>query len=1115
MNRWKKYVVTSLMLLVGLYVLPRAGWAVSPEEIQQIEQAAPDKARVQPAQPRKLLVFSLTLGFQHSSIPYVEKALEVMGQKTGAFAVTTSTDMNVFQPDSLNQFDGVLFNNTVRLTFDDPELRKSLMDFVKGGKGVIGIHAATDNFYDWPEAAEMMGGVFDGHPWTADGTWAFKIDDPKHAIMQAFEGKNFKISDEIYRIKQMKLRENARVLMSLDMSDPATNQVADLRPGEADYPVSWVRTLGKGRVFYCSLGHNHPLFWNRMILQHYLDGIQFALGDLAADTTPLPWQPDLAKLDQLLPRCAAYEYGQDRIPLTELYDFIKASYGSPAALQQIEKSLLKFLQSDATLAAKQFICKQLSIMGTEQSVPVLAEMVKNPDTADMARYALERISSPAADEALLQALNQTDGHVKIGIINTLGQRRAENAVAPLGQLISDGNTPADIASAAVIALGKIGGEPAAAILAKAIPAAADAQKMTLCDAYLRCGDDLAAKKKNAKALEIYKQMFAQDYPPAIRIAAFKGMVYADSKNAEKIILDALRNEQSDIQTVANELVREVPGLNIKTMAAALPDLPEAGQVQLLASLADRGDGAAKESVVKATNSNLESVRLAALMALAQVGDAGSVSVLAEASAVRKGAEQQTARDSLYMLSGPDIDKEILTQIPKTDAKIAVELIKSIEKRDIKSAAPLLLKTATHSDPEIQMESWKTLKTAAGPDDMAKLTELLIQIQDARLRGEAVKTASAVALKIPDENQRAKDVLAAYPSVKDSSVKASLLELLGRIQSDSALPVLREALKSDQADLQIAAIRALGEWPNAKPLADLLGVVQTTKDASHRALAFRGYVRLIGLAGDLSPADKLNHYQEAINMAANENEKKMVVTNLPNTQSWEGLAMAESLLENESLRQEAEVAAVQLAQALMGTDPQRAKAVMQKIEKQTQNDTLRQQARDIINAAERFDDYIVSWEYSGPYTKDNANNLALFDTVFAPEQPDAQDVKWAVLPPSSDANRPWLAELDKAIGGDNRAAYLRTKVWSDKEQKVRLEAGSDDGVKIWLNDQVVHGNNVSRALEPGQDQVEVTLKQGWNTLLMKVTQGSGNWTACARFRALDGSKLEGLKVQIRE
>jgi hypothetical protein len=104
------------------------------------------------------------------------------------------------------------------------------------------------------------------------------------------------------------------------------------------------------------------------------------------------------------------------------------------------------------------------------------------------------------------------------------------------------------------------------------------------------------------------------------------------------------------------------------------------------------------------------------------------------------------------------------------------------------------------------------------------------------------------------------------------------------------------------------------------------------------------------------------------------------------------------------------------------------------------------------------------------------------------------------------------ELDKALGGNNRAAYLRNKVWSDKSQKVRLELGSDDGIKVWLNGQLVHANNVTRPADPSQDKVEVTLKQGWNRLLLKVTQGGGEWAVCARLRRLDGSKLEGLKVQ---
>ena len=107
------------------------------------------------------------------------------------------------------------------------------------------------------------------------------------------------------------------------------------------------------------------------------------------------------------------------------------------------------------------------------------------------------------------------------------------------------------------------------------------------------------------------------------------------------------------------------------------------------------------------------------------------------------------------------------------------------------------------------------------------------------------------------------------------------------------------------------------------------------------------------------------------------------------------------------------------------------------------------------------------------------------------------------------------ELDKVLGGNNRAAYLRNKVWSDKNQKVLMELGSDDGIKVWLNDQLVHARNVNRSLTPDEDKVKVTLKRGWNRLLLKVTQGSGEWAVCVRLRGLDGKKLKGLKVQAKD
>ena len=134
----------------------------------------------------------------------------------------------------------------------------------------------------------MMGGKFTGHPWIPNEKWAVKIDEPNHPLMAPFAGKGFKIKDEIYRTEPPLYSRNKQlVLMSLDMSDDATRKKSE-KPTDADTGISWVKTWGKGRFFYCSLGHDHAVTWNPPVLEHYLRGIQFALGDLKVDTKPKP-----------------------------------------------------------------------------------------------------------------------------------------------------------------------------------------------------------------------------------------------------------------------------------------------------------------------------------------------------------------------------------------------------------------------------------------------------------------------------------------------------------------------------------------------------------------------------------------------------------------------------------------------------------------------------------------------------------------------------------------------------------------------------------------------------------------------------------------------------------
>ena len=541
MIRRFKSIKIALLAILCLSLLTGTLQAASPaklrevtaEEVQKIERAIPRRATIRTSEPRKMLVFWRCEGFFHKSIPVVNKTFELMGEKTGTYDVVITDDYSVFTPGKLRQFDAVCLNNTTELLFnpqENPERCKALMDFVKGGKGIVGVHAATDNFKQWPEGQEMMGGKFTGHPWGGGGTWAIKIDEPDHPLMRAFRGKGFKINDEIYRTDPpLYSRDKQRVLMSLDMSDPTTRDVKGFKPTDTDTGISWVKTWGKGRIFYCSLGHNDHIFWNRAILRHYLDGIQFAFGDYKVDTKPKPIVSsgkgaEMAALQELLEKVKTYDWGQSRLALTEVSDIIKKAHSSSAELRKIEKSLLGVLTSDSTRAGKQFVCRELSIIGTGQSVSVLGNMLLGEETSDMARYALERIPGTAVNDALRRALRQAKGKPKVGIINSLGQRRDKRAVRALGRLV--GNSDKTVAAAAAAALGHIADSRATEALAAAKDETSGKLRMLVLDSYLRCADQLVAEGKRTQALAIYKELQKEDMPKPIRTAALRGMISA-------------------------------------------------------------------------------------------------------------------------------------------------------------------------------------------------------------------------------------------------------------------------------------------------------------------------------------------------------------------------------------------------------------------------------------------------------------------------------------------------------------------------------------------------------------------------------------------------------------
>ncbi|MDD7984941.1 ThuA domain-containing protein [Lentisphaera marina] len=256
------------------------------EELINIKKNMPGSVNAK--KKYKVLCFSKPYGFPHTSIKTAKKMIQVMGDQTDMFEVDFSDDAKDLSAANLAKYDALYLNNTTKMEkgIKDPLKRKELTDFVKNGGGLFAVHAATDG--GWPEYVKMTGGDFDGHPWGHKGTYCICNEDPSHPIVaNIFNGEqSFELNDELYQYKDFDRKDN-RVLLSVDMSK-FQNHRGGMKREDNDYAMVWVKEYGKGRVFVSSPGHNHHVYWNKDVLQMWVQGMRFVLGELDVDTSSKP-----------------------------------------------------------------------------------------------------------------------------------------------------------------------------------------------------------------------------------------------------------------------------------------------------------------------------------------------------------------------------------------------------------------------------------------------------------------------------------------------------------------------------------------------------------------------------------------------------------------------------------------------------------------------------------------------------------------------------------------------------------------------------------------------------------------------------------------------------------
>lgn len=280
---------------------------VTPEWLAKIEDSTPEKTAIASEKPRNVLLFSLHTGFKHWVIPHSAAVVQTIADKTGAFEVTQTMDVNAFTGKNLKKYDVVVMNNncsigprrdlfydaltsvsdTIERAKQAAKLEKNLLKYVKKGGGLVILHGAIVMQNNSEEVSKMAGGSFDYHP--AQQMLNVKLVDADHEMVQVFDGQGFQHIDEPYFFKNAYDDYNFHPLLYID-----ANELTVKKPvaGNNIKYISWIKRYGKGRVFYTSPSHNAQSYDNPDLIAFIMNGLQYAAGDLQCDDSPIGKRPE-------------------------------------------------------------------------------------------------------------------------------------------------------------------------------------------------------------------------------------------------------------------------------------------------------------------------------------------------------------------------------------------------------------------------------------------------------------------------------------------------------------------------------------------------------------------------------------------------------------------------------------------------------------------------------------------------------------------------------------------------------------------------------------------------------------------------------------------------------
>jgi len=607
-----------------------------------------------------------------------------------------------------------------------------------------------------------------------------------------------------------------------------------------------------------------------------------------------------------------------------------------------EAKLIATLQSGtASPHDRGAACRRLAVIGTKESVPVLAALLADEKLSHLARFALEPMPDPAAGQALRNALGTLQGRLLVGVINSIGARRDAAATPALSKLLAGGE--ADTASAAAAALGRIGTSDTARVLQQALTNGPSDLRAAVADAGLECAERLLRAGEAGEATGLFDRLRMGELPSPVQRAATRGAILARGTAGVPLLLEQLRSGDPGLCAVGLRVARELPGTAVtQALAAEAGKLPEGKQILVLQALADRGDPAALPAMFEAARGGTMPVRVAAIHGLPRLGGAAAVPVLLEVAAQPEAELAEAARVSLARLSGQEVDAALVAAVAQGDTRVRRAAVDAVAERRISAAVPALLKAAGETDGALRLAAIKGLGATVSASEFRALADLLIQAKAGDELSAAEAAVSLACMRITDKEWCAEQLLSGLSSAS-LEAQCALVRLLAQVGGAKALQAVRSAAQDSRAPVKDAALRALADWPDPAAAPDLLHLVRGSDNASHRVLAFRGYVRLSREAQ--VPADaKLTMLSAAMDLARTTDDKKLVLGGFGDVPTIESLRLAARFLSESDLADEAGAAVAKIAGAIGEKHQPESVAALQQVQKSAKAESVLSEAR---------------------------------------------------------------------------------------------------------------------------------------------------------------------------